>query len=157
MMTRRRPALASASVFMALSLTACGNLPIGLETPGVTVTSFRVQPSDAMTPRFEIGLNVTNPNAVPLSVDGLAYSISIEGKSVLDGVTNNIDPIEAYGSGDIVITAVPDVIAGVRVLTGLLRGNTDAVSYAFEARLDVGSFIPDIRVRDEGEITLSEN
>lgn len=142
---------------MALILTACGNLPIGLETPGVTVTSFRVQPSDAMTPRFEIGLNVTNPNAVPLNIDGLAYSISIEGKSVLDGVTNNIDPIEAYGSGDIVITAVPDVIAGVRVLTGLLRGNNDAVSYAFEAKLDVGSWLPDIRVRDDGEISLTGN
>ncbi|MEO0615602.1 MAG: LEA type 2 family protein [Pseudomonadota bacterium] len=154
MLSFRRIALASTSLLIALSLTACGNLPIGLETPGVTVTSFRVLPSDAMTPRFEIGLNVTNPNAVPLNVDGLAYSISIEGKSILDGVTNNIDPIEAYGSGDIVITAVPDVIAGVQVLTELLRRDSDAVSYAFEARLDVGSFLPDIRVRDEGEIVL---
>lgn len=157
MMTRRRIALVGASVFLALSLTACGNLPIGLETPGVTVTSFRVLPSDAMTPRFEIGLNVTNPNAVPLNIAGLAYSISIEGKSVLDGVTNNIDPIDAYGSGDILITASPDVLAGVRVLTGLLRSGNDAVSYAFEAKLDVGSWLPDIRVRDEGEISLTGN
>lgn len=40
------------------------------------------------------------------------------------------------------------------LLKDLVAGPKDKLSYEFEAKLDVGSFVPAIRVRDEGEFNL---
>ena len=42
----------------------------GYEEPTVTISSFRALPSDGMVPKFEIGLNILNPNASSFRLDG---------------------------------------------------------------------------------------
>jgi LEA14-like dessication related protein len=124
------------------------------ETPSVTVTSFRMLPSNSMTPEFEIGLKVTNPNAQALSLRGVAYTVSLDGTDLVKGVANELPVIDAYGSGDVTLTASPDVFGGIQFLAALMSDPRDSVTYSLEAKLDVGSFVPAIRVRDEGEISL---
>ncbi len=49
-----------------LILSGCAGLQPHLETPKVSITSFRLLPSETMAPRFEVGLHVINPNLIPL-------------------------------------------------------------------------------------------
>jgi LEA14-like dessication related protein len=135
-------------------LSACATMRPDFETPSVTVTSFRMLPSNSMTPEFEIGLKVTNPNAQALSLRGVAYTVSLDGTDLVKGVANELPVIEGYGSGDVTLTASPDVFGGIQFLAELMSDPRDSVTYSLEAKLDVGSFVPAIRVRDEGEISL---
>ena len=137
-----------------LTLSGCTGMRPGFETPTVTITSFRALPAQGVVPQFEIGLQVINPNREALKLDGVSYAVSIEGKELVKGVSNELPVIEGYGTGDITLTAAPNLIAGVRLITDLLSGPRDTFTYALEAKLDVGTFIPAIRVRDEGEISL---
>ncbi len=145
----------AAALLLAIAVLAgCASLRPGFETPGVTFTSFRMLPSSGMTPEFEIGLRITNPNAQALKLEGISYTASLDGKELIKGVANDLPAVEAYGTGDVTLTATPDVLGGIQFFTELMRDPRDAVRYELEAKLDVGSFAPAIRVRDEGEISL---
>ena len=89
------------------SLPGCASLQPNFETPGVTVTSFRILPSSGLAPEFEIGLRVTNPNAQALNLRGVAYTASLDGRELIEGVANDLPTIEAYGTGDVTLTATP--------------------------------------------------
>ncbi len=135
-------------------LSGCASMQPGFETPSVAFTSFRMLPSGGLTPEFEIGLRVTNPNAQALKLRGIAYTARLDGEELIKGVANDLPAIEGYGTGDVTLTATPDVLGGIQFLAELMRDPRDTVSYELEAKLDVGTFAPAIRVRDKGKISL---
>lgn len=150
--TRRALLLIAAS----MTLSGCAGFGGGLETPNVTVSSFRALPSEGMMPAFEIGLRIINPNAVALNLRGVSYTVSLEGNEIIKGVANDLPVIAAYGEGEVKLTAAANLLAGVRLINELMRSNKDSFDYAFEAKLDVGRLLPDIRVTDSGSISLRQ-
>lgn len=135
-------------------LHACAGLRPGYETPTVTVNAFRVLPSQAAVPKFEIGLHVINPNRESLELRGIAYTVSLDDHELLKGVGNDLPIIDGYGEGDFTVTASANLIAGIRFIGDMMTGSKDKLRYDLEAKLDVGGFRPAIRVRDSGQISL---
>ena len=141
-------------IVVGLALSACASMRPGFETPTVNVSSFRALPSESGMPKFEIGLHVINPNSEALTLKGVAYTVSVEGRELIKGVGNDLPVIDGYGEGEFTVTATASLFEGAMLLKDLLNKPQDALSYAFEAKLDVGTFIPAIRVKDEGEFSL---
>ncbi|MDX1499966.1 MAG: LEA type 2 family protein [Woeseiaceae bacterium] len=149
------PACRPALMLVAAALLAgCGALRPGFETPTVTVSSFRTIPSEGALPEFEIGLRVTNPNREALKLRGVSYTVSLNDRELINGVANDLPVIEGYGQGDVILTAAPNLVAGIRFVSDLVNRPGDTVSYRLEARLDPGALFPTIRVTDSGEISL---
>lgn len=144
--------LAAAALFMP----ACTGMTPGYETPTVAVQSFRAVPSTsgAGLPSFEIGLHVTNPNLEPLKLAGVAYTISLNGQKVINGVGNELPVIDGYGEGTFTVTAGVNLLAGARLFRSLMSNSDGNFDYAFEAKLDPGALRRKIRVRDSGSISL---
>ncbi len=135
-------------------MSACAGMSPGFETPTVNVSSFRTVPSESGMPKFEIGLHVINPNSEALNLKGVAYTVSVEGRELIKGVGNDLPVIEGYGEGEFTVTAAASLFEGAMLLRDLISGPMDSLSYEFEAKLDVGTFIPSIRVKDKGEFSL---
>lgn len=156
-MTSRRytPRLASFLGFFAAVqiLQGCAGLG-GYEKPTVTISSFRALPSSGALPNFEIGLHVINPNREALEIVGVSYSVSLDGHEIIKGVGNDLPTIEPYGEGTLTLTASANLLAGIRLVSDLMKKSTDSFDYSLDAKLDVGRFRPAIRVRDSGEIAL---
>ncbi|WP_020675129.1 LEA type 2 family protein [Geopsychrobacter electrodiphilus] len=152
-----RQSIRSAIYLILLFLaTGCAALTPGLESPQVSLTSFRLLPSQSMAPRFEIGLHVINPNLIPLPLKGVVYQISIEGHKLLTGVTNDLPTIQGYGEGDILLQATTDLLNGLRLLSTLMSEPRDRLHYEFEAKLDLGQLLPSMHIREKGEIPLQQ-
>jgi LEA14-like dessication related protein len=145
---------AFALAILAFGLQACAGLSPGYETPTVTVSSFKALPSEGVMPAFAIGLRVTNPNREALKLQGVAYTISLDGYEVIKGVGNELPVIEGYGQDEFTLTASANLFAGIRLITDLLNSNKDTFTYELEAKLDTGTFRPAIRVKDSGKINL---
>lgn len=139
---------------LSLALQACAGWRPDYETPTVTVSSFRALPSQGALPNFEIGLRVINPNREPLKLRGVSYTVDLGGHELIKGVGNELPVIEAYGEGDFTLTATPNLLAGIGLVTDLMRLSTDSISYKLQAKLDVGTMRPAIRVTDSGQISL---
>ncbi len=127
------------------------------DPPGITLTSFRLLPSTGISPRFEIGLQIINTNSQPLPLAGVAYDVSIENEKILRGVANDLPTIEAYGEANIVLEANANIMGGVKLIGSLINSPRDSIKYTFNAKLDVGSFGPPIRIVEEGHFSPLEN
>lgn len=141
---------------LMIFLAACAGLTPNYEKPQVNVTSFTLAPdSSGLAPRFNIGLQVINPNRTALPLVGMNYSVEVEGNRILSGAEPNLPRIEGYSSADIVIQASPDLFGSARLLNQLLSGQRDELSYLFKARLDVGTLMPYINIEEEGSFGLT--
>ncbi len=136
-------------------LVSCAGLQKDFKEPTVSVTSFRALALEGMALRFEIGLHVINPNRMAIVLEGMSYTVSIEGRQILAGVENDLPMIEAYGEGDITLTATADLINSISLFADLVRQPRDTFTYKFAANLDLGGIYSGIPIENEGRISLA--
>lgn len=140
-------------LFIFFSLTGCTRFTPNYEEPTVGLKTFRLIPTDGIVPTFEIGLHIINPNRDSLAVKGLFYTVAIEGHNVLAGVANNLPEIKGYGEEDITIEATVDLLSGAKLIRSLLIQPTTKFQYTFNAKLDMGTFLPTMNIVEKGQIS----
>ena len=138
---------------VALTLAGCAALQPKLETPTVAVNSVKVLPGQGLNMRFLIGLHVQNPNAIPLPIHGVNYTVALSGQQVVSGNSQNQPTIPAHGEQDVEIEAVADLMNGLSLANALLSNPLQQeVPYAVKASVDVGAFLPNIPVWNIGTV-----
>lgn len=141
--------------FFGYYLVGCAALQSDYETPGVSISSFKAIPGEGMAPRFEIGLHIVNPNRSALDLKGIAYTVNLEGHTLLTGVSNKLPRIEAYGEGDILLAASVDFFSSIGFFADLAKNpKQETFEYSLDAKLDVGTLHPIIRVSKKGKLSL---
>lgn len=138
---------------MFLSISGCAGVQTTYDQPVVSLTSFRFLPGDSIVPKFEIGLQIINPNRDELKLDGIFYTVTIEDHRILSGVASELPIVAGYGEEDILLVASVDVISGARLIQTLLTKPTDSFHYGFHAKLDLGSFRLPLKISEEGQFT----
>jgi len=147
-----------ALLLIVLVLSSCAPLlQSGFETPSVSLTNFKVLPGNELVPTFEIGLHVVYPNRVALKLQGLSYQVELEGHQILYGVANQLPVIDAYGQGDVVLQARPDLFSTLKLFSALMNQPRETFGFNFNATLDIGTFFPKIKVTKSGEISLASD
>ncbi len=141
-------------LILGFYLTGCAGLQTDYEPPTVSITSFKAIPGEGMVPRFEIGLHIVNPNRSALDLKGIAYTVNLEGHDLLTGVSNKLPRIEAYGEGDVLLKASVDFFNSIGFFADLAKNQRETFAYRLDAKLDVGTLHPIIRVSKEGNLSL---
>ncbi len=137
-------------------LAGCAGYRPGYEQPQVNITSFALAPeTTGLAPRFNIGLQIVNPNRSDLSFEGMSYTLEIEGNRILSGATNDLPQVPGYGMADFTIQASPNLVGSARLLTDLFSRQRSSLGYTFKARLDTGGLVPFINLEEEGKFDLS--
>jgi hypothetical protein len=144
----------SITIILTVILGACATMSPDYEEPTVTLSSFRALPSEGMVPAFEIGLRIINPNSQALDLEGIVYTVSLEGYELVKGVGKDFPVIEGYSEGEVKLTASANLLAGIRFVGDMMQTKGDTLEYEFKAKLDLGGFYPSIKVRETGEINL---
>ena len=134
---------------------ACTSILSDFEEPTVTVSALRSVPGDGTGLNFEIDLKVVNPNSATLKLRGVAYTIRIEGRELINGVGKDLPVIDAYSEGTITLTASASMFEAFQLLGDLMsKPNRGMLRYEIDTKLDIGTLYPTIRVQDSGEIRL---
>ena len=151
----RRLGIIAACLTVIVLTCGCAGLPSDYDPPTVIVNSFRALPSDGVAPRFEIGLNIINPNATELSLKGISYTVSLEGHRIVAGVANALPVIAPYSEGQVNLTATTDLLSSISLFADLMSQPRETFEYDLDAKLDFSGYRRDIRVSKEGRISLS--
>jgi len=146
--------LASLLAAPLVGLQGCASINADYEEPAVTVTSFRAVPTESAALNFEIGLRVVNPNRDPLELQGVAYTITLEGRKLITGVGKDLPVIDGYSEGAFTLNASASLFQAIQLLGDLMNDPKERIRYELDTKLDVGTFRPAIRVRNSGEISL---
>ena len=143
---------ASILLMACFFLQSCATLDPNYEEPTVMLSSFRAIPSEGMMPSFEVGLHIINSNAAPLNLEGVVYSISLQGHELVKGVGKDYPRIEGYSEGNITLTASANLLSGIRFVTGLTKQQNEPLEYEFNAKLDIGGLYPSLRISETGTL-----
>ncbi|MEZ5626289.1 MAG: LEA type 2 family protein [Rhodocyclaceae bacterium] len=73
---RRRVLTAAA----ALALAGCASLPLNMQPPEVSVSDLRLLDVGLLEQRFGLSLRVLNPNDAEIPIDGLSFTVELNGK-----------------------------------------------------------------------------
>lgn len=138
-----------------LMIQACATIDPDYEKPTVTISSFRALPSEGMVPSFEIGLHILNPNASAFRLEGIVYTVSIQGHDVVKGVGKDFPVLEGYSEQTVKLTATANLLAGIRLVMDLVESSNEDLEYEFEAKLDTGGFGRSIRVKENGSFRMN--
>ncbi len=151
-----RPALRGVALGSAvLVLSACSQIPFGIQEPQVKVTGLELLPVRGMEQRIAVHLGITNPNGRDLSIRGISYNIGIENIDVLSGVTGQVPTLKAYEETPVTVEVSANLLSIARLVQHFSqRAVSDRVSYNFDAKLDFSQWLPDMRVQEQGEIKL---
>lgn len=142
-------------IFLSLIVcltSSCSTLQ--LQSPHVSVKSISPLQGSGLELGLIVNVEIANPNAVALSVRGLEYSLSVNNSRVLQGVSNNIPTIPAYGTEAVALTLKSDLISASKLLFKLLKEPQQVVSYSFNGSMDLANYLPKLRFNDSGEIPL---
>ena len=134
-------------------VAGCSTLRPGFETPSVDVTSFRMLPSETLTPRFEIGMRIVNPNAVKLNLRGISYKVFLNDYQVVEGAASDLPVVPAYGDAEFKVTATVGLIESMRFVNDMLQNTRGQVAYRLNAKLDIGALVPAITVEKTGSFS----
>ena len=141
-------------MLLSVLLPACATLDPDYEKPTVTISSFRAIPSEGMVPAFEIGLRILNPNSQTLNLEGIVYTISLQGHELVKGVGKDFPAIEGYSEGEVTLTASANLLAGIRFIGDMVNSRGEALEYEFKAKLDMGGLYPAIRISETGNLNM---
>lgn len=156
-MTVVRRFMSAALLLVAAALVAgcSGRGEPAFEQPTVSLTSFGLMPSDGRAPRFLIGLRLVNPNATPLKVRGMSYTVELEGHRMLTGVTSRIAEVPPYAESDIELQSPIDLVSSIRLFNELVNApGRETLRYALNARLDVDGMLAPLRLLEDGELNF---
>ncbi len=137
---------------LLLLLAGCAGLGRQFEAPEVQLVQFRPLPSEGFEQRFAMKLRVLNPNDKALELDGLYYTVKLQGHKVVSGVSSQLPTIPAYGEGTVELEAATSLIGGFRVLSEWLSDPGRPVAYELETRLSTGWWGLPVTVTEKGEI-----
>jgi LEA14-like dessication related protein len=107
-----------------------------------------------MAPEFEIGLRILNPNAAALELQGIVYTVSVQGFELVKGVGRDFPLIEGYSEEEITLSASANLLTGIRFFGDMMTNQQQSLTYDFEARLDIGGLFSSVEVSESGSIDL---
>lgn len=119
-----------AILLLAWALGGCSAFVPKLERPHLSIVNVEVLSSTLWVQRLRVHIRVENPNARPLPVSALSYSIEVGGQELAHGAANESFVIPALGESEFA-TDVSANMAGA-LLTILGRSHdraNDSIDY----------------------------
>lgn len=137
-------------LLIASMLNACGFY--GQDDPEIVVQGVRAVPSSGAIPNFVIDLNIVNPNRGPINLNGVFYTLHLEGHRLFTGATNDLPVIEGFSEAGFSLNANPDLLSGLGLIADLFSRPRNSFEYEIDAKLDVGGFRRNFNVYETGLI-----
>lgn len=149
---RRRCLMLGLAVLGSTLFGGCAGLQLGLQKPEVAVADLRLLDGNLIEQRFALTLRVTNPNTTEIAIEGLTFTVDLNGQSFAKGVSNKPVVIPRLGEGRVEVVATTG-LGGILRQLNAFRDGRDKVDYRLRGRLVTGNF-GGIDFDQQGEVAL---
>jgi len=152
----RGAGLAAAVLVLASLLAACVAAPRTLEAPEVDLVGLALLDGSADAQRFRIGLRVTNPNDVRVSVQRLSFNVRLAGGGVMSGQAPGLLALEPGEVREIEVDVRTSLVSSVSRLLSLVQGPAATVPYDLDGLVTLSRGIQPTRpFTARGEVPLA--
>jgi len=134
-------------------LAACTHLAGLPRKPEVSLAGLRPVQLGLFEQRFALKLRVQNPGEVDLAIDGLRFTIELNGQPFLEGVSDQSLTIARFGEGVLEVMASSTLAGTLKQLRELKRAGRDSVDYRIVGRVSVVG-VGSLPFERRGELSL---
>jgi LEA14-like dessication related protein len=151
----RRRAARIIAAMAAVAAAGCASMS-SLEAPDVTLVDIRAVDVTVFETTLETELRVSNPNPEPLSIEGAAFKLYLDGKKVGSGMSP--DEVEVPRLGTAVLKATVHINNASAVLRLREIYEDREVVYGLRGKLYVGRNGGTVRMKieREGQLDLTD-
>ena len=150
-MLRLRVASGLALLALAGLASGCASLGSVMESPEVSVVNLQPEASSGFEQRFQVDLRITNPNERPHEVDGLRFTLDVNGERLARGQTGDSVTVPRLGDAVISVHATTTLLDVLRQVWAAQTAK--GVAYRVEGRVFLkGLFPPYVDFEHEGEL-----
>ncbi len=143
------------TVAMALTVIGCATLADSIQSPDVSLAGIKLIEAGLTRQRYDVTLKVQNPNAIPLSVRGLAYRIQLAGEDFAAGETLRSFTIPANGEAEFELSITTDLLSSLSSLQRMIEDRQQVLVYEIGGQLQVDlPFVSAIPFLKAGEVDL---
>ena len=118
-------------------LAGCAGLGVRSEPPRVTLVNLEPVSVTLWEQKYRIQLRVQNPNPDPLAIRGMHYSLELNGKDFLDGVSAQTVVVPAFSDQVIDSEGVTSLFGYLRQIQALQRGEVESLRYRVSGRISL--------------------
>ncbi|TKB46592.1 LEA type 2 family protein [Thalassotalea mangrovi] len=137
-------------VMACFLLCGCAGLGLKMEEPEIDVVAVKMLPVKGFSPKFEITLEVFNPNDFELNFSKVSYEFIINDSSLFTGNRYQVPPLQPFSRQTITLQGKASLLNGLRVIKQVAEHPQQAVNYEFNARLEFANLLPDIPINKAG-------
>jgi LEA14-like dessication related protein len=145
----------AAGAASALLATACALSP-KLSTPELTIVGVQLVGSDLFAQRLKVRVHVRNPNDRTLPVDGLEYTLEVDGQPFATGESAASFVVPALGTADFDMNVTTNVAGTlIRLLARGADARGQSVPYRLSGKISLSSgWLRSIPFEQHGSFTL---
>jgi LEA14-like dessication related protein len=141
--SRHWPLLGRAAVVVGCFVVAsCAGVPLGADPPEVELVNLTLVDSAAEKQRFALTFLITNPNAEPIPVAEIHYSVRLAGQGYLNGRSPTAVTLLGASSQTVRIDLETDGVVSPSRLLSFVQGPDDALPYELSGDLVIGGQPP---------------
>lgn len=148
---RRRVLTAAA----ALALAGCASLPLNMQPPEVSVSDLRLLDVGLFEQRFGLSLRVLNPNDAEIPIDGLSFTVELNGKPFAKGVSNQAVTVPRLSEAMLEVEAVSSLTGLLRQFGAMAKGQ-ERIDYRIHGTLYTGRLFGGVPFDQKGEVDFAD-
>lgn len=141
-------------LFLSSFLTACAALQPEILTPKVSLTDLRLLNMGLFSQSYRLELNIQNPNAFPLPLNGLTYGLTLNNTPFAKGQANESVVIPSHGEKRLSLNVVSDLGS---LLGQLKQWQTlgRSLNYKLDGELSLLNWAPKVPFNYQGDIKIN--
>lgn len=116
--------------------------------------SLRLAEAGIFEQRFDARLKVTNPNPIPLPLEGLSYRLVVAGVEIGSGVARPATRIQAFGEAMVDLSLNTGTLGLAQLYQRLRSAPADGIDYRIEGTASMGLLAPDLTFSRTGRVNL---
>lgn len=134
-----------------LSLSGCAYMTKDSLPPRVHVLGLQLQEAQLLEQRYLLKIRIQNPNDFKLDIDGMDFTVEMNGERFAQGVSNQAVSVPGFGEAITDISVSSSIMTLMRQLSGT-NINSDDMKYRISGRVKLKGLPLSVSFENEGSL-----
>jgi LEA14-like dessication related protein len=142
-------------VFGVLLIVGCATMNKYPEQPRVSLVSIQPKDMTLLEQRYGLQLRILNPNETAIPLEGLSYSLEINGREFAYGVSRQAVSIPAFGEALLDVDVVSNLLNVLQQVQEMSNEQQDSLKYRLSGKLSLSNSLVKLPFDYHGELKYS--
>lgn len=142
-------------VFGVLLIAGCATMSNYPEKPRVSLVSIQPKDMTLLEQRYALQLRILNPNETAIPIEGLNYSVEINGREFAYGVSRQSVSIPPFGEALLDVDVVSNLLNVLQQVQEMSNEQQDSLQYRLSGKLSLSNSLVKLPFDYHGELKYS--